>query len=843
MQDFFDEVFLQDTEGFIYICTLPNSKTTSSVGERNVVTRDVTRIEEFKDKWDKEGRGLFYCVSTMQEGKGRRKDNTVECVMIHADTDAKDITVSIDEAVKAVQSLEIPPSRIHMSGRGIHSMWLFDVPTKDFARVEDMLKQLCAVVAGDPAVAHYAALLRVPESHNTKNNNWIKVEVLESNNKRYSIDTLEEWLLNARPVIVRKTNEQAESNPFLDTAAILSFRAPIDVEKRLAEMSYQGEGANSIHTTQVSVTASMLSSGADLEDVVAAVLEATKKVGEEDWDWKKEEASIRRMCVSWQKKQDKQQKVQIKASVDSSAVVSLSQERSHRAGKKESEKEKGEKKPKGPPIHLVLGPGIVKSLRDRDEDLLFTDEYPWHFQDGLWKRMNLLEIKDFLSREAETGCRALSVHSTQKIISETRSWVSRAPNLYRSSVQWDSHGKIPTKSGLLDPLTLELTPLTPDDYATYQIPCRYDPDKECPHWEQMLWDMFPNNQETIDIIQELFGVALLDKKPRTLMRALVLVGPSNSGKSNVLNVVGDLLTDKVNSTPFEMLENAHGKTEFARRAPWILHEAFDQSKWHFSAEVKALLSGDDVLINLKNGPVYTRRFTSPVFWGTNSPPQFKEASRAIENRLVIINCHVVFDTKSRKGIAEVAHQKGFDSPYRFVVTAEREGILNWAIKGMKRAIDRGHLLDTKEIREATHQMRLSSNLVAGFLEDACEYTPDYMVSKQDFRAAFSIWWQEHRGEERNVPSADALSKAITAMYDARIIHNHADIKINNLRYYAGIRLNETGIDLWTANFNSVSVKGSPDRISDSPEKVNVKIPERLLERPLIQKMRKAHDNE
>ena len=155
---------------------------------------------------------------------------------------------------------------------------------------------------------------------------------------------------------------------------------------------------------------------------------------------------------------------------------------------------------------------------------------------------------------------------------------------------------------------------------------------------------------------------------------------------------------------------------------------------------------------------------------------------------------------------------------------------------------RGYFLDTEEMRQATQAMRTDSNIVAGFLSDCCEYTPDYMVSKPDFHAAFALWWKENKGDDRGIPSIDSVGRAITALYDKRIGNDSHELKYKNLRYFAGIRLNDTGMDLWTAFFNTSSVKGDSSRISGRHDEVNVKIPDEWENKSVIQTIRKEYEN-
>jgi phage/plasmid-associated DNA primase len=329
-------------------------------------------------------------------------------------------------------------------------------------------------------------------------------------------------------------------------------------------------------------------------------------------------------------------------------------------------------------------------------------------------------------------------------------------------------------------------------------------------------------------------------RARQLMRALIFVGPPQSGKSNLLTVLSGMFTKSPNTTTFDLLENTHGTTDFLRNVPWVLHEAFDQSKWHFSATVKSLLSGDPISINIKNGPIVERRFKLPVFWGTNSPPQFKEASRAIETRVRIVRCKQSFDPAEVTGVAKEAIEKGYASPAEYVLDTEMSGLLNWFIEGMQRAAKRGYLADTDEMKQSAKDMRTNANIMVGFFEEAVDYSYTHMVSLPDFLAAYRVWWEENRGEGRFAPSSDMVVKSIESLYDGRVAINSKLIRYNTKRYIAGVSLNEMGLALWKANFNATAAKGDSARISSREEDVNVLIPEEWFDRKIIRNMVEAH---
>lgn len=821
-QEFFSSTLLRTTVGSIYICTLPNERG-QGAPERHILTRDLAAITAFIKKWDQKGRGLFYCVSTI-DGKHRRKEFYGQTIFLHADVDFKSVKESPEEVEAALRSLN--PSRLTWSGNGIHAFWdLFD-GIQDDARVTRALQKLAKIVAGDRMVCHTVALMRVPGSHNSKRDSWTEVRTEVLNPTPYELVDLEENLLQEDPVLHYKV-EPAETNPFLQTAELLSFKAPVDVEARLRDMQ-----PGNIHDTQLSVTAAMMNAGDEIETIVAKVIQATRPHGQEDWDWRAEERAVRGMCEDWAKKHPQVGKTEkVESTSDGGAeVVSLKDKRQE----KMLEGKKGKAK-----AHVVLGTGLLKDLEQKEQKLISADGSMWLYSAGIWTQFRPEEWKTWSLREIETGCRKLNIVGTTKLVNETKNWLERNPDTFCKDVPWDMHGHIATRSGLVNYKDGEVTALSPDHWATHQVNCEFDPAATCPWFKRMLADM-QMEAETISLLQEVLGASLIDSRPRGLRRALVLVGGSNSGKSNLLHVMAYLLSDNPITTPLDMLENAHGLQEFLRRAPWVLDEAFDQSKWHVSATVKALMSGDHIGVNVKNGPQVTHRYRSPIFWGTNTPPQFKEASRAIENRLIIIKCAAEFDSTRPVGAAKEALTRGYNGPADMVLAEEKSGILNWALEGLRRAWARGHFVLTGEMQEALAEMHVESNLAAGFVRDCLDYDKDCMINQADFYAAFHTWWQETH-ERQHIPGPKSLGRAMAALSDPRIALDNAELRYKKIRYFAGVKLSEVGMDYWRA-FSAMSAqRGDASRISASEAEVNCPIPGEWVGKAIIKRMRSAHD--
>ncbi|MGY3496754.1 hypothetical protein [Bradyrhizobium sp. USDA 4502] len=319
------------TGGPIYTCTFTNERERGA--ERHVISRTPRQITAFIKKWDKAGRGLFFCIATQKDAAQKRnKENCHEVGFLHADIDFKHVDPlgadPLGDVLRHLGRLRCLPSITVASGGGVHAYWRLTEPmdTRDqIDRIEAVLRQLADLVAGDLAVCEVSRVMRLPGSHNTKDGGWKEVKVTDFHPERqYEFDDIEEWLSEQSPVMLRRNRAYArtagenmavesqtvsgEIDFFAEYAKREGFKPRINVGQRLRDMMYMAGGDNSIHITQRSVTASLLNSGVDLDAVVERVLVATRAAAGEygaRWNWRREERKVRQMCETWLKKRSR----------------------------------------------------------------------------------------------------------------------------------------------------------------------------------------------------------------------------------------------------------------------------------------------------------------------------------------------------------------------------------------------------------------------------------------------------------------------------------------------------------------------------------------------------------
>jgi len=487
------------------------------------------------------------------------------------------------------------------------------------------------------------------------------------------------------------------------------------------------------------------------------------------------------------------------------------------------------------PFHLWVAEGFFIMMDRAGDDLKMVrdknDVEQMYYYDAKKKLWSIIRDEDiFLDRKLQAAVIELENPnmSSAKLLAGARKHVRVHPRLYPANIFFDAHGLVPLKGFLIDPSTKQQTPMTREHHCTWFIDVTYDPNATCPHWHQLMNDAFADRDDverrkTIDLLQDVTGASLISKRDKALRRTLCIYGPSNSGKSSLIEVMSGVRGTEPISTSLTELSGTFGLEEFTRSANWVLHEAFDQGTWHLSSRAKQVISGNKISINGKNRKAYTTEIDTAGFWATNHPLKFKEATRAMIERLLVVDTKQVFNPKVRVGVAVEAHKHGFKTPESFILEIERPGLLNWALDGAKRVLepDRGYFKDTESGEAALEEIHRDSNAIKGFIEDCTEYDCNKMVSTPDLQLAYTSWYQETKGEDHKVPSPDLLGRSLRALADPRIAQDNTKFRDDKgVRFYPGIVLNDVGCAHWQAGDDAINQAGPFGKSSKSAGRIS-----------------------
>ncbi len=843
--EFIKHLFGDVSESPVYICSLANERDDPlEPTERRVATRDGLDIERFIAKWDRKGRGLFFCVGTVN-GPKRAKEFICETIGLHADIDMKDIDDSRADVERKLANLRFPPSLTIFSGNGIHAYWLFkeSIPTQaEINRIEDALRLLADLVGGDISVCEVSRLMRLPGSHNTKRDGFTPVEVLTSSPHRYELDDLEEWLAETSPVILRKIRPQAvvDTNPFLEAAKTLGFKPSIDVEKRLAAMSYMAGGDAAIHQTQLAVSASLLNSGTPMEEVVDTILNATRCAAAgygERWNWKREERAIRGMCMAWLKKHPQatpkpapQPAAQHPAAAAPKAdVVNLAEKRQATAAQKKPQP-KQVVNPDKALVPAVVADGVISTIRQQGQDILLTEGEVWLYAQGIWHVATPAD-NQWLLTLIQSGFEALSEPCKPASLTAAYKRLTEHPGLFKRDVPWASSNVIVCQNGVLEIASRAFHPHGPQWFAKRKIGTNYEPGATCPLFEAFVTSLFADRGADaagfVQVVQHWMGSAMaVSHLSREERKALMLVGPSRTGKTELSRIIRLQIGDPIATPSVAEISERFGLSSLYDAAAWIRDDAINEGDDLDPQRFKTIVTGEPIDIERKHRPAVPGvELQIPVLLTTNALPKARDKSDAIFNRALVLEMtNIVSEDEAHRARQRLGVPRG-ETLGSWLASQEGPGILNWALEGLTALLTRGSYDLPETVRNAIQRFKDDNNPVGEWARTAVRKSPHGRVSRADIMCAYHGWQREQDGDEARAFGARAFFPRLRAA--APWTGDYMDH--TGRRFVAGLALTDEGLQQWDSHNQGPQLKGGSKGSSATKHDINKHVAEAATE--------------
>jgi putative DNA primase/helicase len=727
---FIADVFGATTIMPVHVCVLANDRgNTEELPFRKTSNRDTTAIEHFVTRFDEPGRAIYFCVGTIKEGAtARNKQNVAEISFLFTDIDFKDIDDTRADVERKLAKLKYPPSYTVFTGHGIHAYWLLTESVDPQAdgmmdQIEGDLKRLADLVGGDTQVCEIARLMRMPGSQNTKfEGESIPVEVLTSNGKRYELSDLQDWLGEQSPVILRKERERGitagqavEKDPFAEYGA--SFKPPLDVKKRLDGMMYMGGGEADVHATQLSVTASMLNSGHDIEEVVGLVLAATKAASGDygkRWNWRIEEKSIRKMCEKWLNKLALEGKTPKPFRLDEAReIIAAAQDGT-----------------------IITQDGIAQIFAQRHDGRLryCHDAGAWYEWTGShWKKDEKAKAFQFvreLGRELTDDPKVPRVKEVRSVTfaGGVERFAKGDPVFAVTSADWDrDFFLLGTPAGTVDLYTGQLREPDPADGITKVTLVAPSEKAECPLWLKFLNETFGDDDAMIRFLQQWAGYCLTgDIREHALLFG---TGDGGNGKGVFLHTIAGIMQDyavAATMQTFTASTQERHSTELAmlRGARMVTASETEKGRAWAEARIKQLTGGDPITCRFmrQDDFTYIPQFKLTIIG--NHKPQLQNVDAAARRRLNIIP----FNNKPAVVDRELESK----------LMGEAPAILRWMIDGCVDWSENG-LVRPQSVIDATDDYFSDQDSFTHWLDECCDCDPGNTYKSATAAELYQSW--------------------------------------------------------------------------------------------------------
>lgn len=289
------------------------------------------------------------------------------------------------------------------------------------------------------------------------------------------------------------------------------------------------------------------------------------------------------------------------------------------------------------------------------------------------------------------------------------------------------HELISLKNGLFHVPTQNLLAHTSKFFTLNSLPFEWDPTSEAPTWTQFLSDIWGDDQESIDTLQEILGYLVT---PDTSMQKIfTLIGPKRSGKGTIGRVIGGLLGHEniTGPTLASLTQNFGLQPLIGKLAALIADARAPSSGKQQVVERLLMMSGEDLItVDRKNRAAWVGSLTSRIVIMTNEALQLGDASGALVGRLIVLRMDRSFFGKEDRTLTQR-------------LLAELPGIFRWALQGRARLYSRGHFVQPTAGQTMVDEMQDLNSPITEFLDDCCESNAGAQESQTVVYAAWSAW--------------------------------------------------------------------------------------------------------
>jgi len=372
--------------------------------------------------------------------------------------------------------------------------------------------------------------------------------------------------------------------------------------------------------------------------------------------------------------------------------------------------------------------------------------------------------------------------------------------------------KIPLNNGILDVKTLELEDINQSDYVLNRIPVDFNQPENfvdsyenlgCPKWGEFLKESVPDEQQRKKL-QEFVGYTLMHWSTK-YEKALMLLGPTDSGKGVFLNTVEHLIGPKnVCNHGLQYLANKMwGRQDLASNMANIRHD-LDTELISKMGKAKEIISGDPIMAAKKSQDPVKINPVAKHLYSANTPPKRKIEDEAFYNRfLTVIFPDSVPKEDQDDELVEKLTGKTRNGEESHEYEGELQGIFNWALAGLKRLKQNKGKFTGEVSPAATQQLwQEYGSTVSNFKE---EFMVKEEGAKIPTRAAYEAYkmyaevdgleTESHSGFSRQVNNDPEIRKG------SRKINGESwswvediDEDDNSKRCFIGIRLKSGTVD-------------------------------------------------
>lgn len=332
---------------------------------------------------------------------------------------------------------------------------------------------------------------------------------------------------------------------------------------------------------------------------------------------------------------------------------------------------------------------------------------------------------------------------------------------------------IPCRDGIFDLETMRAREVRPDDYffSCCDISIKKIGRGSGDHFEQFMASVSPGNPAVRQQVLELIGIILSGYMPK---KFFLLLGPRDTGKSQVMNLlrnlIGDQCTQSIND-PNELSGPWMSGSLVGKRLCYCPDAARVALSQKSAAALKQLTGGDLIQANVKYKQPFTFRNEATIVFVSNHPLAMPR-DEALESRLVTIPfSNSIPKERQVPNFSELLYQ-------------ERGYIIGEAIRALKDLARRGFAFSrSDDVLPCPIEQDFSDSTIAQisrFVEQCCQLDSEGREYTDTLYTAFCNFTSETDG---SFISREVFSRELSSLF-----RELEPFRTSKQRGYCGIRL-------------------------------------------------------
>ena len=269
-----------------------------------------------------------------------------------------------------------------------------------------------------------------------------------------------------------------------------------------------------------------------------------------------------------------------------------------------------------------------------------------------------------------------------------------------------------------------------EDFHTIKIKAKYDKEAKCPRWAK-----FIENVKDVELLQECLGYLMVIN--RSGKSFFVMVGPTDCGKSVVSDLIIKLFNE-VSMTSLQAICDPANRWAVGEMfgVPLNINTDLSSGLLKDTGVLKQFTGDGTIRYEMKGRTAIIAQVVTKLVFICNQLPRNKDVNEAFYNRLQIIRFgESIAKTKQDKGLFEK-------------LWAERDGIILWALEGLKRLIKNNWTFTRSEDVITRYKEECNSALL--FIKESCEFDSENKIPISDLYEKYKAWctdsgvWPYHK---------------------------------------------------------------------------------------------------